>query len=413
MNLLIKNIKTLVQTLENTEKPLAGKAMDKLQTIDNAYLFIKDGKIEDFGSMDNLPSVIAKQIDVKGKMVFPSFVDSHTHIVFAQSREKEFEMRIKGLSYEEIARKGGGILNSAAKLQNASFENLYESAKKRLFEVISMGTGVIEIKSGYGLTLESELKMLRVIRELKKISPIPIKATFLGAHAIPMEYREKREDYVDLIIKKMIPAVAQEELAEYIDVFCDRGFFTKEETIEILKAGRAYGMKAKIHANELDYTGGIQAGVECNAVSVDHLECTGDEEIEALLNSKTIPTILPATAFFLGMEYPPVRKMIDAGLPVALASDYNPGSCPSGNMSFIVSLACIKLKMTAEEAINAATHNAAHALELGGKYGVIKRGNPANLFITSEIPSYAFIPYAFGNSHIETIILNGEIWEGS
>ncbi len=409
MNILIENIKGLVQTAEEPVKRLAGKDMQQLNVIENAWLLIKDEKISDFGAMENRPSVIAKKIDATGRFVFPSFVDSHTHIVFAGSREQEFEMRIRGKGYEEIAAEGGGILNSARRLQETSEDELYRSARTRLYECINMGTGAIEIKSGYGLTPESELKMLRVIQRLKKESPIPIKATFLGAHAIPSELKENRGEYIRQILEEMLPVIEKEGLAEYIDVFCDRGFFTRDETDRILKAGRAAGLKPKIHANELDYTGGIQVGVENDAISVDHLECTGDEEIKALLDSNTMPCILPATAFFLGMQYPPVRKMIDAGLPVALASDYNPGSCPSGNMGFILSLACIKLRMLPEEAINAATINAACALEMEQEAGVIKRGNKANLFITGPIPSYAFIPYSFGNNHIETVILNGVV----
>jgi imidazolonepropionase len=411
MNLLIENISGLVQVAEEPPKAIAGSDMQQLKVIENSWILINDGNIEDFGKMETRPSAIAQKIDASGRFVFPSFVDSHTHIVFAESREKEFEMRIRGKGYEEIAAEGGGILNSAAKLQQTSEEDLYQSALKRLHECISLGTGAIEIKSGYGLTTESELKMLRVIKKIKAVSPIPVKATFLGAHAIPMEFREKREEYVRMIMEEMLPVIESEQLADYIDVFCDRGFFTAEETDQILKAGKEAGLKPKIHANELDFTGGIQVGVANNAVSVDHLECTGDDEIEALLNSSTIPCVLPATAFFLNIDYPPARKMIDAGLPVALATDYNPGSCPSGNMSFVLSLACIKLRMLPEEAINAATINAACALEIQNKAGSIQKGAPANLFITKPIPSYTFIPYSFGNTHIETIILNGKIYD--
>ena len=422
MDLLIKNIKGLVHVEGKPVKWLAGADMKKLNVIENAYLVIKDNKIEDFGKMDdlkfnpdyspigsgqagrNLKSEIV--IDAAGKFVFPCFVDSHTHLVYAASREDEFVDRIKGLSYEEIARKGGGILNSAKRLQKTSEDELFESALIRVNEIMGLGTGAVEIKSGYGLTLEDEIKMLRVIKRLKKASPVTIKATFLGAHAIPISYSD-RKDYIDLIVEKMIPKVAEEKLADYCDVFCDRGFFTPEETDRILEQGLKYGLKPKIHANELDYSGGIQCGVAHNALSVDHLEYTGDEEIELLLNSETMPTLLPGTAFFLGLNYPPARKMIDAGLPVALASDYNPGSSPSGNMPFILSLACIKLKMTPEEAINAATTNGAYALGLEKSHGSIAKGKAANVFITKEMPSYAFLPYAFGSSLIETVIING------
>jgi imidazolonepropionase len=328
-------------------------------------------------------------------------------LVFAKSREGEFVDRINGLTYEEIAKKGGGILNSAKKLQNTSEDDLFESALERLHEVIRMGTGAIEIKSGYGLTLEDELKMLRVAKRLKEVSPILIKTTFLGAHAIPKSYTNRKE-YIDLIVDEMIPQVAKESLADYCDVFCDRGFFTVEETDRILKQGLKFGMKAKIHANELDYSGGIQVGVDNKAISVDHLECVGEAEITKLKNSNTIPTLLPSTAFFLNLEYPPARKMIDSGLGVALATDYNPGSSPSGNMPFVIALACIKLRMSPQEAINAATINAAFALEIADTHGQIKKGNPANVFITKKMSSYDFIPYAFGSQIVDTVILNGK-----
>jgi len=412
MNMLIHNIKGLVQVAEETIPKKAGTELNHLNTIENAFLYIKGGKIEDFGPMDQCPLVIAKKIDATGKFVFPSFVDSHTHLVFAGSREQEFVMRIKGKGYEEIAAEGGGILNSTKKLQETSEEELYKGAKSRLDEVIKMGTGAVEIKSGYGLSYDAELKMLRVIKRLKEISPIPIKATFLGAHAIPMEYRDKREEYVDLVISQMLPDIADEGLADYIDVFCERGFFTQEETAQIFEAGAKYGLTPKVHANELDYSGGIQVGVQHNAISVDHLECTGDAEIEALQNSNTIPTVLPATAFFLNIDYPPARKIIDAGLPLALSTDYNPGSCPSGNMNLVTSMACIKLKLTPEEAINAATVNSAHAMEVEATHGAIAKGHAANLFITKPMSSYAFLPYSFGNNHIDQIILNGKFYEG-
>ena len=339
----------------------------------------------------------------------PAWCDSHTHIVFAATREEEFVDRIRGLSYEEIARRGGGILNSARKMQAASEEDLLAGARARLREVIGMGTGAIEIKSGYGLTLESELKMLHVIRKLKEGSPIPVKATFLGAHAVPLEYKDRREDYISLIINEMLPVVAGEGLAEYCDVFCDKGFFTPGETDKILKSASVYGLKARIHANELGITGGVQVGVANNALSVDHLEYTGDEEIEALLNSSTIPTLLPNCAFFLGIPYPNARAMIDAGLPVALASDFNPGSAPSGNMPFVISLACIRMKMLPEEAINAATINGARAMELENEVGSVAVGKRANLMISRPMNSLAVLPYHFGSQIAEKVIINGQV----
>jgi len=349
-------------------------------------------------------------IDATGRLVLPSFCDSHTHLVYSGSREIEYTDKIRGLSYEEIAKRGGGILNSARKLHETSENELYTQSIKRIDEIISLGTGAVEIKSGYGLNVEEELKMLRVIRKIKDTSPVEVKATLLGAHAIPEEYKNRREKYVDLIINEMIPVVASEELADYVDVFCDTGFFTIEDTERILMAGLKYGLVGKIHANELDYSGGIQTGVKYNALSVDHLEHTGDDEINSLLESETMPTLLPGAAFFLGMTDPPARKMINAGLPVALASDYNPGSSPSGNMKLIMSLGCIKLKMLPEEVINAVTINSAYAMGISGTHGSIARGKIANVFITKEIPSLEFMPYAFGSNLIETIILKGEIY---
>ncbi len=417
MNILIKNIKSLVQVEENPVKWVAGKNMSKLEKVDDAWLFIKGGIIDDFGKMHNLDQKKIDTynnnnttvIDAAGRLVLPSFCDSHTHLVFAGSREKEYVYKIKGMSYEEIAKKGGGILNSAMLLQQTTEEDLFEQSLTRIWEIIRLGTGAVEIKSGYGLTAEDELKMLRVIKRLKLETPLTIKSNFLGAHAVPLEYKGRQTEYVDLIINEMIPRVAAEELADYIDVFCDRGFFTVEDTERILMAGIKYGFRGKIHANELAFSGGIQAGVKYNALSVDHLEFTGDEEIIALLNSDTMPTLLPGAAFFLGMEYPPARKMIDSGLPVALASDYNPGSSPSGKMSFVLSLGCIIMKMLPEEVINAATINGAYALGLEETHGSIARGKIANVFITKPIPGYEFIPYAFGSQLIDTVILNGKI----
>jgi imidazolonepropionase len=413
--MLIENISHLVQVeYAPLSKLRKGAEMLHLNVIENAFLYVESDKIAGFGKMDELPDamkhiVADDRMDVTGRMVFPSFVDSHTHLVYPTSREAEYIDKIKGLSYEEIAKRGGGILNSARKMQSISEEELLKDALKRLDEIISYGTGAVEIKSGYGLTLESELKMLRVIKKLKQLSPLTIKSTFLGAHAIPLEYRGKQEKYVDLVINEMLPRVAEEQLADYIDVFCDTGFFTVEDTERILATGQKYGLRGKIHANELDFSGGIQAGVKFNALSVDHLEFIGDQEIEALVKSETMPTILPGAAFFLGMQYAPARKMIDAGLPVAMASDFNPGSSPSGNMQLILSMACILYKMLPEEAINATTLNTAYAMDLSDEMGTIAIGKKANVFITKEIPSIAFLPYYYGANKIETVILNGEV----
>ncbi|MFO7863497.1 MAG: imidazolonepropionase [Salinivirgaceae bacterium] len=407
---LIKNIKKLVQTEDVQRKWVAGNDMAKLPSIDNAWLLVKDGLIADFGSMDNCPEVDeGTELDVQGRMVLPSFCDSHTHIVYPGSREIEYGDKIRGLSYEEIAKKGGGILNSSKLLAETSADDLYEQALERIHEIIGFGTGAVEIKSGYGLDTENELKMLRVIRRLKETTPITIKANFLGAHSIPMEYRNDQTKFVDKVINEMIPAVAAEDLADYIDVFCDKGFFTIEDTERILMAGMKYGMRGKIHANELDYSGGIQVGVKYNALSVDHLEFVGPEEIEALQGSETMPTVLPGAAFFLNMKLSPVRDMMNAGLPVALASDYNPGSSPSGNMKFIMSLGCINYKMTPEEVINATTLNTAYAMGVQDELGSIARGKKANLIITKPIPSVEFLPYAYTSHLIEQVILNGEL----
>ncbi|MCB9316185.1 MAG: imidazolonepropionase [Lewinellaceae bacterium] len=409
--LLIRNIQTLVQAETNPRSVVRGAEMAELPVVHQAYLLLEDDRIAAFGSMEKCPERADQIIDATGRLVFPSWCDSHTHIVFAATREEEFVARIQGLSYEEIARRGGGILNSALRLQQTSEDNLFENAYNRLLEVIGYGTGAIEIKSGYGLTVESELKMLRVIRRLKAVSPIPIKATFLGAHAIPENYKNRRNDYVDLVVQKMLPQVAEQGLADYCDVFCDRGFFTVAETERILQAGWMYGLKPKIHANELDYSGGVQVGVANHAVSVDHLEYVDTAEINALLSGQTLPTLLPACAFFLGIPYAPARRMIDAGLPVVLASDYNPGSAPSGRMAFVVALACIKMKLLPEEAINAATINGACAMELEKDFGSIAVGKKANLFISVPMASVAQLPYSFGSNLVETVILNGQVWK--
>jgi imidazolonepropionase len=415
MKILIINIKELVGINDMATSFVSGAAMGKLQTIKDAFLFIEKGLILEFGRMEHLfiPEDWKKKgikvIDANGKLVFPSFCDSHTHLVYAGSREIEYVDKIKGLSYEEIAKRGGGILNSAKRLHEASETELIGQALERLEEITWLGTGAVEIKSGYGLNTEDELKMLRVIRELKRLSPLTIKATFLGAHAIPMEYRGKQHEYVDLVINEMIPQVAAEELADYIDVFCDKGFFTVEDTERILMAGIKYGLKPKIHANELDYSGGIQVGVKYGALSVDHLEFTGEAEISALKGSETMPTILPGAAFFLNMIHAPARKMIDAGIPVALASDFNPGSSPSGNMQLILSMGCITFRMTPEEAINATTLNTAYAMGVSDELGSITIGKKANVFITKPIPGIEFMPYAYGSNKIDTVILNGKI----
>lgn len=415
-SLLIKNIQELVQVEYEPKKWVAGADMGKIETIKNAYLMISNGLISGFGSMGQLEiETLQKgennlqQIDATGKMVFPSFCDSHTHLVYPASREIEYIDKIKGLSYEEIAKRGGGILNSARLMQEITEEELVASAMERLDEIIRHGTGAVEIKSGYGLTTDTELKMLRVIRRLKALSPLTIKSTFLGAHAVPAEYKGRQTEYVDLIINEMIPMVASEDLADYIDVFCDRGFFTVEDTDRILNAGMKYGLRPKIHANELDYSGGIQVGVKYNSLSVDHLEYTGDAEIAALLGSETMPTILPGAAFFLNMPYAPARKMIGAGLPVAMASDFNPGSSPSGNMQLILAMASILYRMTPEEGINATTINTAYAMDLSEELGSIAVGKRANVFITKPIPTYQFMPYYYGHNKVETAILNGKV----
>jgi len=415
MKILIINIKELVGIDESMTPFVKGAEMGKLKTIKNAFLFIEKGLILEFGGMDSLfmpedwKRKGIKVIDATGKLVFPSFCDSHTHLVYAGSREIEYVDKIKGLSYEEIAKRGGGILNSAKRLHEASETELIGDALGRLEEITWFGTGAIEIKSGYGLNTEDELKMLRVIKDLKSLSPLTIKATFLGAHALPLEYRGKQEEYVDLVINEMIPQVAAEELADYIDVFCDKGFFTVEDTERILMAGMKHGLKPKIHANELDYSGGIQVGVKYGALSVDHLEFTGDAEIQVLKDSETMPTILPGAAFFLNMVHAPARKMIDAGLPIALASDFNPGSAPSGNMQLVLSMGCIQYRMTPEEAINATTINSAYAMGVSDELGSIAIGKKANIFITKPMPGIEFMPYAFGSNKVDTVILNGKL----
>ena len=405
--MLIKNIKSLLQT-SAPENALRGKSMSEMKSIENAWLWIENDKIKDFGSMNTCPEIAIETIDASGRMVLPTWCDSHTHLVFATSREEEFEMRLKGKSYQEIAEAGGGILNSAKKLQNTSEDDLFESAWDRLNEVMKIGTGAIEIKSGYGLSVEGELKMLRVIKRLKEKSPIPVKANFLGAHSYPSEYKDNHQGYIDLIVNEMLPQIAKEGLADYIDAFCEKVAFSVAETEQIIEAGAKYGLKAKVHTNQFNCMGGIELCVQHKALSVDHLEVVNDEEIECLKNSETIATLLPSAPFFLSDPYQPGRKLIDEGVAVALASDYNPGSSPSGNMNFVVSLACVKLKMTPEEAINAATINGAFAMELEKEYGSIAIGKKANFIITKPINSAAFIPYSFGKDAIDQVIINGK-----
>jgi imidazolonepropionase len=415
MRILIQNIKQLVNIDSKVKPFVSGNEMGQLECISNAFLLIDKGIISDYGRMEDLfipeerNSGKIKIIDATGKLVMPSFCDSHTHLVYAGSREIEYIDKIKGLSYEEIAKRGGGILNSAKRLHEASETELIAQALERLEEIMWLGTGAVEIKSGYGLNVSDEMKMLRVIRRLKDLTPVTIKSTLLGAHAIPLEYRGRQSEFVDMVINEMIPMAASEDLADFIDVFCDKGFFTTEDTERILMAGLKFGLRPKIHANELDYSGGIQVGVKYGALSVDHLEYTGEEEIEVLKGSETMPTILPGAAFFLGMVHAPARKMIDAGLPVALASDFNPGSSPSGNMQLILSMGCIQYKMTPEEAINAVTLNSAYAMGVNEELGSISVGKKANLIITKPIPGIEFLPYAYGSNKVDSIILNGKL----
>ena len=389
---------------------VSGKEMKELPTIKNAFLYINKGLIADFGPMEECPDTEVDEIvDATGKMILPAWCDSHTHIVYAGNREGEFVDRINGLSYEEIAKRGGGILNSAKRLQETSEDELYQQSKQRLEEIIQQGTGAVEIKSGYGLNIESELKMLRVIRRLKKNYPVQIKATFLGAHAVPETYKNDKEGYLKMLIDDLMPLIAKEKLAEFVDIFCETGYFTVEDTELILEAGRKYGLIPKIHVNQFTAIGGVQAGVKYNALSVDHLEVMRDEDIESLKGSKTMPVALPACSYFLSIPYTPARKMIDAGLPLALATDFNPGSTPSGNMNFVIATACIKMKMTPEEAINAATLNGAYAMGVEKEAGSITVGKKANLLLTKPINSYGFIPYSFGTSQIESVYLNGKL----
>jgi imidazolonepropionase len=405
MSILIKNIKTLVGVEYSPKRILRGAEMKQLQTINDAFVLVENGIIKDFGEMSAAPERADEVIDATGKFVFPSWCDSHTHLVYAAPRESEFVDKIKGLSYEEIAAKGGGILNSAKRLNETSEEELFDSAWQRLEEIKIQGTGAVEIKSGYGLSYEGELKMLRVIRSLKEKSKLTIKATFLGAHAFPMEYKQNHEGYIELLLEKLLPQIADEGLADFIDVFCEQNYFSAAETDRILEAGVRYGLKPKVHVNQFNIIGGVQASVKHGALSVDHLEHISDKDILTLKNSETMPVALPGCSFFLQIPYTPARRIIDAGLPLAVASDYNPGSTPSGNISFVVSLACIQMKMLPEEAINAATLNAAYAMEVENELGSICKGKKANLFITKPMPSLAYLPYSFGSNLVERVIL--------
>ncbi|MEY4930632.1 MAG: hypothetical protein RI909_1356 [Bacteroidota bacterium] len=408
-DIVITHIKGLIQVRDHSHLMLRGKFMNELPILTNAFLIINEGLIHSYGLMEHLPPGIQarKAIDASGKLVMPSFVDSHTHLVFAATREEEFVMKIHGATYEEIAAKGGGILNSSKKLQSLSEDDLFEKSIPRAWDIIRTGTGAVEIKSGYGLTTHDELKMLRVARRIGKETPLTVKTTFLGAHAVPRE--EKKEAYIDKIIHEMIPAVAEENLADYIDVFCEYGFFTVEETERIVEEGKKYHMIPRLHANQLNRSGGVQVGVKTGAISVDHLENIGDEEIQLLLNSNTMPVTLPGAAFFLNLPFTPARKMIDAGLPLAIASDFNPGSAPSGNIPLMISLACIKMKMTPEETINATTINTAYTLGLSSTHGSITQGKVANVFITHPLSSLASIPYCFGSNPVGQVILNGKL----
>ena len=408
MTHLFTNIKELLQVRKKHVDYLSGSQMKRLRTIENAFLLVKDGKILDFGSMEDCPKIKGETTDLTGQMVLPSWCDSHTHIVYAGNRESEFVDRINGLSYEEIAMRGGGILNSAKTLRKATEDELYEQSERRLKQVIQQGTGAIEIKSGYGLTIEGELKMLRVIKRLKDNYDIPIKATFLGAHAVPKKYKNKKQEYLKMMTEELLPQIVEEGLADYIDVFCEQGYFSVEDAIMIMKAGIMYGLRPKIHVNQFHAIGGVAAGVDYEALSVDHLEVMRDEDIEVLKKSKTMPVALPACSYFLTIPYTPARKILDAGLPLALATDYNPGSSPCGNMNFVVSAACIKMKMTPEEAINAATINGAYAMGVGEKMGSITKGKLANFIVTKPMNSYAFLPYAFGENNIDAVYINGE-----
>ncbi|MCW5908571.1 MAG: imidazolonepropionase [Chitinophagales bacterium] len=402
---LIRNIKLLLGTRQADERLVKGESMKALPCIENAFLLCENGAIVAFGKNEDAPERADETIDASGRLVLPAWCDSHTHIVYAGSRESEFADRINGLTYEQIAAKGGGILNSAKLLNKTSEEELFESAWQRLLEMQAMGTGAVEIKSGYGLSYEGELKMLRVIKKLKEKSAVCIKSTFLGAHALPHEYKENRRGYIELLINRLLPQIAGEGLADFIDVFCEKNYFSVEETEELLETGARYGLQAKVHVNQFNIIGGVEACIKHNALSVDHLELLDDNDVSALKNSSTMPVALPGCSLFLGIPYTPARKLIDEGLPLALATDYNPGSCPSGNMNLVVSLACINMRMTPEEAINAATFNGAYAMNLSGTHGSITVGKKASLIITKPVSSVAFLPYSFGSNLIERVLI--------
>lgn len=414
--ILIKNIQQLAQVREFGNHIVKGEEMATLPSVFNAWLAIENDIIVGYGAMEDWPGISdwsnLEVIDASGKIIFPTYCDSHSHIIFAGTREAEYVDRIKGLTYEEIALRGGGINNSAKKLQAATEEELYNGALARIKEVISQGTGALEIKSGYGLTLEAELKMLRVIKKLKQTAPIPIRATFLGAHAIPPEYKNNRNGYIDLLINHMLPAIASEQLADYCDVFCERNYFSPEETLKILEAAKQYGLAGKVHAEQMSNSGGVIAGVKAGAISVDHLEYVGDSDIQALLSSATMPVILPGAAFFLSLPNPPAKKMIDAGLPLAIASDFNPGSSPTGNMNLMNAIACIQYGLTPEQTINASTLNGAYAMGLIANFGSITIGKKANFIITKELPSIAYLSYAFGSNLIDKVYINGLQFKG-
>lgn len=408
MTILFKNIKELVQVRKSPPEFVSGAAMQILPTLKDAFLLVKEGLIADFGTMDNCPAgVFDKTVDATGKLMLPTWCDAHTHIVYAGNREGEFVDRIKGKTYREIADSGGGILNSAKKLQATSEDDLYEQARLRLEQVIGLGTGAIEIKSGYGLTADAELKMLRVIKRLKENYNLPIKATFLGAHALPDAFKNDKQGYLNMLADEVLPEISAYDLAQYIDVFCEEGYFSVADTHFILEAGRKHGLVPKIHVNQFNAIGGVQAGLAHHALSVDHLEVMRDEDTAALKNTRTMPLALPTCSYFLGIPYTPARKLIDAGLPLALSTDYNPGSAPCGNMNFVVASACIKMKMTPEEAINAATINSAYAMGIGDEVGTMTIGKKANLMLTKPLTSYHYIPYAFGMNHIDSVYLSG------
>jgi imidazolonepropionase len=412
MSILIKNIKELLQVRETNVTKLSGSEMATLPSIKNAWLLLNEGVIKGFGTMDDCPDLGgAEIIDATGKTVLPTWCDSHTHLVYAGNREQEFVDRINGLSYEEIANRGGGILNSAKRLNETDEDALYEQSRLRLEEVMRLGTGAIEIKSGYGLTVDGELKMLRVVKRLRENYDVAIKATFLGAHAFPIEYKENHSGYIDLIINEMLPVIANEGLADYIDAFCETGYFSVAETERIMEAGAKYSLPAKIHVNQFTTIDGIAACVKYNALSVDHLEIITDADIEALKNSNTMPVALPTCSFFISIPYTPARQMLNAGLPLAIATDYNPGTTPSGNMNLVVATACIKMKLTPEEAINAATINGAYAMGLSDTHGSITVGKAASVIITKPVNSFYELPYSFGTNLIDTVIVGGKVVE--